>query len=106
MGDGSEKCGLGLCPSRAPFQDRWEMVTEFFPPSTSSAMPKQNLKGSECRTPHLTNRTFGGGLGERLALLGFPEGLARQDRVPPPTRVLEESPRSGANILTTGTNNN
>jgi hypothetical protein len=25
MGDGSEKCGLGVSPSGAPFQDRWEM---------------------------------------------------------------------------------
>jgi hypothetical protein len=25
MGAGSEKCGLGVPPSEAPFQDRWEM---------------------------------------------------------------------------------
>ncbi len=28
MGGGSEKCGLGVSPSRAPFQDRWELGVE------------------------------------------------------------------------------
>jgi hypothetical protein len=36
-------------------------------------IPKQNLKGSECRTPLPTDRTFGGGLGERLAPVGKPD---------------------------------